>query len=181
MAKLFPRIARGESTRALRDQFNQNTAPPQQDSGPDLPLFESFRPYLNRARNLFRAVYGLPAIGEGWVSEGLLFQIVQELFPDERVLTHVRPPWLKGLELDIFVPDRSLAFEYMGQQHYEPVEFFGGEEAKSSEALAKDAAMRAIVAARHLGEAHLAMALFLLHAGDGQGRPDLSSQATIHS
>lgn len=34
---------------------------------------------------------------------------------------------LEGLELDIYIPDKELAFEYQGKQHEEPVNF-GGEE-----------------------------------------------------
>jgi hypothetical protein len=34
--------------------------------------------------------------------------------------------WLAPQHLDIFVPELSLAVEYMGQQHYEPIEHFGG-------------------------------------------------------
>ena len=32
------------------------------------------------------------------------------------------------LEIDIFVPSLNLAIEYQGRQHYEAIDFFGGEE-----------------------------------------------------
>ena len=37
-------------------------------------------------------------------------------------------PWLKGLELDFYIPDKNIAIECQGTQHFEPVEIFGGEE-----------------------------------------------------
>ena len=30
---------------------------------------------------------------------------------------------------DIFIPTQKIAIEYQGRQHYEPVQYFGGEEA----------------------------------------------------
>ena len=38
-------------------------------------------------------------------------------------------PWLKGLELDFYIPNKNIAIECQGRQHFKPVEIFGGEEA----------------------------------------------------
>lgn len=119
LADAFVEIILGEPSRELRIALHQEP--------PDVPPIEAFRPYLNKARNLFRAAYGLPGINEGWVSETQLLLIVKELFPSEQVLDHYRPDWLRRLELDIYLPNRSLAFEYMGIQHYQPIVRFGGE------------------------------------------------------
>ena len=51
------------------------------------------------------------------------------IFKEKEVLFHFRPDWLYGLELDIFIPDLNLAFEYQGQQHFHPIPFWGGDEA----------------------------------------------------
>ena len=82
---------------------------------------------LREAENLIREKHGLPRIGEGWVSEMQLYNLVKEVFLDAQ--HHVVPAWLKPQELDVYVPSKKLAFEYQGMQHYEPVEFFGGAEA----------------------------------------------------
>ncbi|KAB2190938.1 hypothetical protein F9B44_17815, partial [Staphylococcus epidermidis] len=39
-----------------------------------------------------------------------------------------RPNFLEGLEIDIYVPELKIGFEYNGVQHYKPVEHWGGEE-----------------------------------------------------
>lgn len=88
-----------------------------------------FDVYGREARNELRRKYNLPCIGEGWISETRLYKLVQKVFPDETVLFHTRPRWLEGLEIDIYLPNRKIAIEYQGKQHYERVEHFGGENA----------------------------------------------------
>ena len=82
---------------------------------------------LREAENLLRENHNLPRIGEGWVSEMQLYNLVKTVFPE--AVHHANPEWLKSLHLDVFVPSRKLAFEYQGKQHFEPVDFFGGEKA----------------------------------------------------
>lgn len=87
---------------------------------------KEFNQFIRKARNYYRERFNLPKIGEGWVSETKLFELVKNYFKDYKVYFHYRQSWLNGLELDIFVPDKKLAVEYMGKQHYEPIKFFGG-------------------------------------------------------
>jgi len=63
-----------------------------------------------------------------WISENKLFQMMRQAFKPLEVLQHAQPVWLVPQHLDVFVPELSLAVEYMGRQHYEPIEYFGGEE-----------------------------------------------------
>jgi len=80
------------------------------------------------AENFVRQEAGVPLIGQGWITETELYNLVRELVHPEEVIQHARLPWLGRQHLDIFVPKYSLAIEYMGEQHDEPVERFGGEE-----------------------------------------------------
>ena len=60
------------------------------------------------------------------------YKVLEELYNEK--FPNVRPEWLINpetnhlLELDCYNKEMGIAFEYQGRQHYEPVEFFGGEE-----------------------------------------------------
>lgn len=77
--------------------------------------------------NSVRAQLGFRKIGDAWISETILYEIVCAFFKGDDVIRHYRPYWLDGLELDIFVPNHSIAFEYQGIQHFYPIEHWGGE------------------------------------------------------
>ena len=62
-----------------------------------------------------------------WKNELTLFHLVRKKYPD--TLYQYRPDWLGRQSLDIYIPSLRTAIEYQGVQHYQPVEFFGGEEA----------------------------------------------------
>lgn len=80
----------------------------------------------NMLENAVRERVGVRPVGSRYVSETLLFNLVTELYPNMRILRHSRPDWLNGLELDVFIPELKLAFEYQGVQHYSPVDAWGG-------------------------------------------------------
>lgn len=81
------------------------------------------------AENRVREKHGLPKVGEGWIQETLLYYKIKYAFPELEIQFHARPGWLKGQHLDIFIPQLSIAIEYQGVQHNEPVTYFGGREA----------------------------------------------------
>jgi hypothetical protein len=64
-----------------------------------------------------------------WVSETQIYQILRSLLPGITIETHAHPSFLEGLEYDIYVPTLNLAIEYQGIQHYQPIDYFGGETA----------------------------------------------------
>ncbi len=83
----------------------------------------------NRIESITRQEFGFRKVGERFIGETMLYQIVADIFPGEEVLKHHRPSFLNGLELDLFLPARGLAFEYQGQQHFHPIKAWGGAEA----------------------------------------------------
>lgn len=68
-------------------------------------------------------------------SQRRLFNIIKEIFNKEVVLFDYNEfDWLKNnktggiQEIDIWVPHIKLAIEYDGEQHFNPIKYFGGEE-----------------------------------------------------
>lgn len=66
---------------------------------------------------------------ERWISEAQLGDALATLFGKAEIQRHARPLWLSPQHLDYFLPQHALAVEYMGAQHYHPVEIFGGSRA----------------------------------------------------
>jgi hypothetical protein len=85
--------------------------------------------FIVDSENKARKMMGVPNIGEGWVSETVLFYKIKEAFSNTEVIQHGRPIWLDRQHFDIWMPEKKVAVEYHGQQHFTPVEFFGGEKA----------------------------------------------------
>ena len=90
-----------------------------------------------------RVAFGFKRVGEGWVSETMLFRIIQQIWPGVHLIRHYRPDWLEGLELDIYAPALHVGIEYQGTQHSEPVSHWGGEVAFDRQ-VAKDARKKVV-------------------------------------
>jgi hypothetical protein len=84
---------------------------------------------VREAENKLRDERGVPRIGEGWISETELFNLIRDSFPGVTVEHHGKPAWLGRQHLDVWIPDWKIAVEYHGDQHFRPVDFFGGETA----------------------------------------------------
>jgi len=61
-----------------------------------------------------------------WVMEFNLYKLIKKKYDD--CVFQCRFDWLGQQSLDIYIPSIKTAIEYQGQQHYEPVDFFGGVE-----------------------------------------------------
>jgi len=81
------------------------------------------------AENLYRNTISVPNVGEGWVAETELYNKIKSHTKNYDVIQHARPKWLGKQHLDVFIPELNLAFEFHGKQHFEPVPYFGGQEA----------------------------------------------------
>jgi len=85
------------------------------------------RDRIERAlENIIRQRFGHKQIGDAWTNETILYRIVLSLFPSFTVIRHYRPYFLRGLELDIYIPEIKLGVEYQGIQHYQSIEHWGG-------------------------------------------------------
>jgi len=85
---------------------------------------EAYREIENELRERF----GYPKIGEKWISETALYKIVKALFSPKEVIFHYRGSELERLELDVWIPEILLGIEYHGEQHFQAVNHWGGEE-----------------------------------------------------
>lgn len=65
-------------------------------------------------------------IGKKWTTEIKLLEIVKKLYPEYTIL-HQYP--LDHLRADIYIEELKLVIEYQGEQHFKPVEIYGGKEA----------------------------------------------------
>ncbi|SFQ60977.1 hypothetical protein [Streptococcus equinus] len=68
-----------------------------------------------------------------WVSEFNLYELVKKQFPNYRILYQHNPLFLTSsnggrMSYDIYISEKKIAIEYQGKQHFEPIDFFGGEE-----------------------------------------------------
>ena len=68
-----------------------------------------------------------------WITEELVYKLCKKIYKGHKVIYQHRPFFLhteKGgqMSYDIFISGLNVAIEYQGKQHFEPVDFFGGEE-----------------------------------------------------
>ena len=59
-----------------------------------------------------------------WKNESHLFLLVVSEYPDAIYQYHC--DWLGLQSWDIYIPSLRIGIEYQGEQHYRPIEFFGG-------------------------------------------------------
>ncbi|MDR7103983.1 hypothetical protein [Croceicoccus sp. BE223] len=102
-----------------------------------------FAQWMVAAEDAFRRERGVPEIGRGWASEVALLDLVRTIWPS--AVHQWRPAFLGLQSIDIHVPELQLAIEYQGQQHYEPITLFGGEEGLAM-TQARDERKRALLA-----------------------------------
>ena len=91
-------------------------------------IISQFKIILRNSENIFRSDRNMPLIGEGWISETDLYYKIKEEFKQYSVIHHARPRWLGRQHLDIYIKELNIGIEYQGKQHFEPIDFFGGEE-----------------------------------------------------
>ena len=67
-----------------------------------------------------------------WKTEEMVYNIIHNLYGNYQVIYQYRPFFLKTpkgqLSYDIYICGLKIAIEYQGQQHFYPVEYFGGKD-----------------------------------------------------
>ncbi|MDR0957515.1 MAG: hypothetical protein LBM09_03005, partial [Candidatus Nomurabacteria bacterium] len=122
-----PLISRGESTQYVKSIVIKTihlTNSPTNDFAK-----ECVKNLAREAENIWREKNDIPKINEGWSSEMALFREIHSALEsfDVDVKHHVRLSFLGQQHYDIYIPKHKIAIEYQGDQHFRPVDFFGGE------------------------------------------------------
>ena len=129
----------------FRRKYEQKTGNPAPDdftlASPHAPLgwqirdqyrrcFEpsDYREFSRDMEAQYRQRKDLPAKGEGWLAQAHLASCVKEVLSGYEVIREAKAPWLGAQRLDMYIPALKLAIEYQGQQHYFPLEVWGGEQ-----------------------------------------------------
>lgn len=62
------------------------------------------------------------------VSETKMLELLKEMLPKNTIKYRYKPKWLQRMELDVYIEELNVGFEYQGIQHFKAIDFFGGEE-----------------------------------------------------
>ncbi|HTG66094.1 MAG TPA: hypothetical protein VL859_06945 [Flavobacterium sp.] len=89
--------------------------------------YKRLKSNLRSIENKIRTQKGFNIVGSLY-NESLLYNLIQNAFPDYEVITQYSPNWLGRQRIDIFIKELNVAIEYNGKQHYEPVTYFGGKD-----------------------------------------------------
>lgn len=85
---------------------------------------------VQNAENIFRESNDVQVFGKNApIKEKNLYIFLCRHFPHESINSKAHTQWLGNQHLDIYFPKYNFAIEFQGRQHYEAIDFFGGEEA----------------------------------------------------
>ena len=80
-------------------------------------------PYIKGRGEMISKDYYLGEKEKQWEHEKRMKKIVQSIYYDKKIKNNSRTE-LNGLEIDCYIPELKLGFEYNGLQHYKHVEIF---------------------------------------------------------
>ena len=90
-------------------------------------ILENPHKYISRCDNAIEYIQ----TQNKWKSEELVYEYTKQIFNKHQVIYQHRPYFLRTengqMSYDVFVCGENIAIEYQGKQHFEAVEFFGGQ------------------------------------------------------
>lgn len=90
-------------------------------------FYKDLKLNILKLENIVRKMHGYDEVGSLY-SEKYIFLTLQIHFPKLKIRTQYSPRWLGRQRIDIYIEEIQLAIEYNGKQHYEAINFFGGEQ-----------------------------------------------------
>lgn len=85
-----------------------------------LDLFNSLEAYYREDTGLYKR--GISSDGEA-----VVYLHLRKYLKENEIILQYSPEWLKPQRVDLFIPSLNLAIEYQGRQHFEAIEYFGGQ------------------------------------------------------
>ena len=79
-----------------------------------------------RLQKMYDELYSEGRIPSKWGREYRLFRVIKHYVQDAEY--QYSDSWLNGQSIDIYIPSQKIGIEYQGEQHYKPVDYFGGKE-----------------------------------------------------
>jgi len=82
-----------------------------------------------------------------WIAEEQVLNITKKLYKEDVVISQYKPFFLKSpfggqMSYDIYIQNLNVAIEYQGEQHFHPVDYFGGEESFEKQKIRDEEKMR---------------------------------------
>jgi hypothetical protein len=94
----------------------------------DKPIYSKARDRIKSLLSLLvKERFEIQSLGGSSHAEMTILKMIKELLPTQKITSHFRPDWLNRLEIDIWIPEMNIGIEYQGEQHYHPIEIWGGD------------------------------------------------------
>jgi len=87
---------------------------------------EELKHKARELENDIRRKQGFTSVGM-YIKESFLYHKIKDELKEYKVVPQGSPEWLGKQRIDIYIPELNIGIEYQGEQHFIPIEFFGGE------------------------------------------------------
>lgn len=88
--------------------------------------YKEIKTTIREFENELRIKRGYKLVGT-FTQETILFEKLKTHFKSHKIVSQGSPKWLKLQRIDIYFPKLNIGIEYHGEQHFVPIDYFGGE------------------------------------------------------